>query len=321
MMCIKNNKTHLALLVLLSLLVSSCKDFFEPSLENRTVQLNAPANGTESNKYQVGFWWEPVTDALSYRLQIATPDFSAPASLVKDTLITSATSYTLTMEPGKYAWRVRAENGSSNSKYFSAAFVIHESSLKEQKLSLKTPGSGYLSNTTQVALSWDLLYGAAEYQLQIDTMNFADESKLVFSQSFSTDKFTYSFPKDGIYQWRVRAANDKETSKWSETRLMTFDKTAPAKPEISAPADGAVLPMPVLLSWKSVPTAKKYKLYVYKSNGTTSYDASFPLTLTTNSYSFNLGQQQNEVVFWKVMAIDEIGNEGPFSELRSFVIQ
>ena len=318
-MNMRYQKSFYTLVFLLLALITGCKDFIEPSLENRMVVLKAPANGIESNKYQVGFWWEPVDDALSYRLQLVTPDFDTPVSLIRDTLILGKNKIEMTLEPGKYQWRVRAENGSSVSKYTSAGFVIHESSLTEQKVTLTAPGSGYLSAAASVSLSWNKLFGASEYLLQIDTENFQDETKLIYSQAISGDTYLFNFPKDATYQWRVRAQNEKETSKWSETRLMTSDKTPPGIPAPQAPVKGAQVTQPVSITWSSVPTAKKYKLYLYKGDGVTAYPGS-PLMLNTNSYAFNIAQQ-GEQVYWKVLALDEIGNEGVASELMNFSIQ
>ncbi|HKG08735.1 MAG TPA: hypothetical protein VKB19_19855 [Pedobacter sp.] len=301
----------------------ACKDFIEPSLEKRVVELIAPADGTETNKYQVGFAWERVEDALSYRLQIANPDFQKPVSIVADTLISGAgiTRLELTLDPGAYEWRLRAENGSSVSAYQKNSFIVHPSSLDEQKVTLVSPGSGYRSNQPAVLLSWNTIFGAEDYLLQIDTLNFADEAKLVYTGTLSGSQFNFSFPKDQTYQWRVRGENGTENSKWSEIRLMSFDKTPPAKPEITGPANGAQLSQPVSLSWKAVPTAKKYKLYMYRSDGTTPYNATFPLTMTNTSYVFEQSSLQGEVLFWRVLAIDEIGNEGVLSDPRNFVIQ
>ncbi|HKG08719.1 MAG TPA: hypothetical protein VKB19_19775 [Pedobacter sp.] len=309
--------------VLQLITICGCKDFIEPSLEKRQVVLVAPADGTGTNTYQVGFAWEAVEDALGYRLQVATPDFDNAVSLVTDTVIIDGNKerLELTLDPGQYEWRLRAQNGSSVSAYQRSSFTVHPSSLEEQKVTLIGPGNGYFSNQPPVLLSWNTLFGAREYRLQIDTLSFADETKLVYNNTFSGSQFNFSFPKDQSYQWRVRAENATENSKWSETRIMSFDKTPPAKPEVITPANGAVLSQPIVLSWKPVATAKKYKLYVFRSDGTTTYNSTFPLTLGSTSYSFELGQQPGEVVFWRVLALDEIGNEGLLTDQRNFSIQ
>jgi hypothetical protein len=299
-------------------MLAGCKDFIEPSLENRNVVLVAPSEGAESNKYMVGFWWEPVQDALYYRVQIATPDFSSAVSLVQDTLIEARTRFEMTLEPGSYQWRIRAENGSSSTRYESAKFIIHESSLSDQKLPVVAPAANYLSNLPVVTMQWDKLFGASGYLLQIDTGNFVNEGALVYNQQLSGNEFRFTFPKEGSFSWRVRAQNETGNSKWSDIRTMAYDKMPPGVPSPISPAKGLEVSSPVKITWTSVLEAKKYKLFLYKSDGTTAYSAGFPITVNSNSYSFNTGLQ-GEQIYWSVLAIDEAGNEGAASALTSFI--
>jgi hypothetical protein len=312
------NKILLLAFIFLLGMLTACKDFLEPSLENRSVILVAPSEGAESNKYQVGFWWEPVQDALYYRVQIATPDFTSTVSLVQDTLIEGKNRFEMTLEPGRYQWRIRAENGSSSTKYVSAKFIIHESSLSDQKLPIVSPSANYLSNLPAVTIQWDKLFGAADYMLQIDTGNFEKEGALVYNQELTGNQLKFIFPKEATYRWRVRAQNATGSSKWSEIREMTFDKTPPGVTTPVSPAKGVEVNAPVKISWTSVPAAKRYKLFLYRSDGTTAYSSSFPVTASSNTYSFNAGQQ-GEQIFWNVVAVDEAGNEGVASVLTSFI--
>lgn len=305
-------------IILLLGMFLACKDFIEPSLENRNVVLVAPAEGSESNKYQVGFWWEPVQDALYYRVQVATPDFSAAVSLVQDTLIEGRSRFETPLEPGRYQWRIRAENGSSSTKYVSAKFIIHESSLNDQKLSVASPSTNYLSNLATVTLEWNRLFGADEYLLQIDTANFENEATLTYNQELSGNQFKYAFPREGIFRWRVRAQNASGSSKWSDIRTMTYDRTPPGVSTPVSPAKGVESSAPVRITWSNVPAAKRYKLFLYKSDGATLYSSAFPLTVSTNAYNFSSGQQ-GETIYWNVVAVDEAGNEGPASVLTSFI--
>lgn len=306
-------------LLIIGIFISGCKDFFEPSLDSRNVILTAPANGSESNKYQTVFWWESVSDALKYRLQIVKPNFSSPVSLIVDTLILTQNKYQLTLEPGSYEWRVRAENGSSASKYTTVAFIIHESALTDQTVTLASPANNYISNVQTVGLSWDALFGAERYRLQIDTLNFQDESKLVYNQEQSSNKFTYTFLKDQSYQWRVRAENSTEISRWSVIRIMAFDQTPPGIPGALSPASESTVTQPVNISWTAVNGAKKYKLYLYKSDRVTPYNTIFPLTLTATIYQFNQGVSGDKI-YWKVTAIDGAGNESGQSPEMNFSI-
>ncbi|MGZ4159081.1 MAG: hypothetical protein ACXVPZ_17950, partial [Bacteroidia bacterium] len=68
-------------------LLSSCGDLIEPSIKNSTVILEAPVNQYPSTSYTVNFWWDQVDNALTYHLQVVTPTFASPGSLVLDTII------------------------------------------------------------------------------------------------------------------------------------------------------------------------------------------------------------------------------------------
>lgn len=306
--------------LLLTGMATSCKDFFEPDLENRKVVLLAPADGHEADQYVMGFWWEPVEDALYYRLQVVTQDFTAPGSLITDTLITGLNKFNMTLDPGRYQWRVRAENGSSKTGYTASGFVIHESSIEQQRVILSLPGNNYLSNQAAVQLKWNSLFGADLYRLQIDTSNFADEATMVYNNTLTDVNYAFTFPKEGVFKWRVRGEDATVQSKWSDTFSMTFDLTPPGKVTAVAPANGTVVSKPVTLQWMAVTTAKKYKLYAFKNSSTAVYSPAFPLVVNGTSYIFDLGEP-GEIVYWRVSAIDEAGNEGELSEEMSFTLQ
>jgi hypothetical protein len=315
----KTMKSFLMALVLLAMIVG-CKDFIEPSLEKSKVILMAPVDGYESDQYAMGFWWEPVTDALQYRIQIVTPTFAAAGKLISDSLVVGKNRFKITLDPGKYEWRVRAENGSSQSAFSTGSFIIHESAIENQKVVLSTPGNNYLTNQASVQLNWDVLFAADRYRLQIDTDNFTDENKMVYNDLMTAHSYLFEFPKNAAFKWRVRAENAKGQSKWSDVYSVAYDNVAPGKVSIVAPANGLSVSKPVALSWTAVTTAKKYKLYVFKSDKTSAYTKDFPMLVNGTSYSFNLGEA-GEKIYWRVSALDEAGNEGPLSEEMNFTIQ
>ena len=120
--------------------------------------------------------------------------------------------------------------------------------------------------------------------------------------------------------FRSRAENDTAQALWSAINSVTYDHTPPAAVNLISPTAGQVIPLPVSLQWSAVVSAVKYKLYVYKSDSVSLYNASFPVQLTTTGYSFNLGNSGDKV-YWKVSAVDAAGNEGQASETRNFVLQ
>ncbi|TCC97681.1 hypothetical protein [Pedobacter hiemivivus] len=305
--------------IALAILLTGCKEFIEPSIEKRNVVLLAPTNGAESSRYSQTFWWEPVEDALKYRLQVVSPNFDQTLTLILDTLL-ETNRFNYTLDPGNYEWRVRGENGSSQTHYFKSSFFIYASSIKEQQVQLQLPGNNTLTNQAAHTFTWLKLFGADKYILQIDTNNFIDESKLFLDKTLPGQEFAVTFERDKLYKWRVKAKNDTAESKWSVIQNITYDKTPPAIVLLNAPANNELVAKPVNLRWNATATATKYQLYAYKSEGRVLYSSKFPMTLTATNYSFTEGVS-GEKVYWEVRAIDEAGNTGAYSELRSFVIQ
>ncbi|MXV50402.1 hypothetical protein GS399_05405 [Pedobacter sp. HMF7647] len=306
-------------MIFLSFLMVSCKEFIEPSISGRKVGLLAPADSTVSGTYNQTFWWNQVEDALNYRLQIVAPSFDKVSRLVMDTVV-SSNKFSFTLEPGIYQWRVRAENGSSKTGYSAASLTVFSSAISNQQVQLRSPQDGFLTNAASQIFQWDKMYGASRYRFQLDTNNFKDENNLVADEKVSGPESSFLFTKDGHYQWRVRAESDTAQSKWSTVYKIGFDNTSPQLVSLLNPADKAVVGKPAKLSWEVIADAKSYELYVYKSDSVSLYSATFPVIQSGTSYSFTEGAS-GETVFWKVRAVDAVGNKGVFSPLRSFSIQ
>jgi hypothetical protein len=301
-------------------LLSSCDAIIEPSISKKTVQPEAPVDQYQSTSYTINFWWDEVDHALSYHLQVVTPSFASPGSLVLDTVVKKNT-FSFNCNPGNYQWRVLAENGSSQTPYTAPRnFTVAATSIKQQAVQLISPANNLLTNQGNATFQWSSLYGATKYQLEIDTNNFVNESAALYNQTVPGQQVSFTFPKDHVYQWRVRAENDTAQAQWSAVNLITYDHTPPAQVTLSSPADGITIPLPVSLQWNTVTAAVKYKLYVYQSDGATLYNQNFPMLLTTNSYSFNLGKSGDKI-YWAVIAVDATGNESQLSIQRSFVLQ
>lgn len=306
-------------MVFLMISLTSCKEFIEPSLDQQEIQAIAPADGTEITSYQLTFWWEGNVDALTYRLQVVAPSFTAAKQMILDTLV-RADKFTYTLEPGNYQWRVRAENGSSRTAYATNSFTVHPSSLTEQTVQWVSPAQQLYTANPTLSYQWLKLYGANGYRLQIDKNNFSNEQNL--DLNVVTDNLSYSYTSlaEGIYQIRVRAENATENSKWSAVRTMTYDASPPAQVSLSSPANRQTLAKPFNLTWLAINDAQQYELAVYQSDSVTLYHSSFPQLLNTTSHNFNMGNTGENLV-WRVRAIDRAGNKGIWSSYFSFTMQ
>jgi hypothetical protein len=314
------NKYSLILTIGL-LLCLGCKEFIEPSLGAKKIILLAPASGTETTEYTQTFWWEEVEDALSYRLQVVSPNFEHPAKLLLDTLIKS-NKFIYSTDPGAYEWRVRAENGSSQSAYSSSLVIVHSTSITQQQVQIESPENNTMTNQFTISFKWQKLFSADQYQIQIDTAtnSFEDTTTLFLDKTVPNLNYSVAFTKDQTYRWRVRALNDSTHSKWSVVGNFTRDATPPPVVTLLSPTNNSTALNPVTLKWSSVAGAKKYVLYVYKNESKELFNTSFPLQTTGLSYSFNLGKSGQQV-YWELRAVDDAGNTSAQGEIRGFSLE
>lgn len=313
-------KRELKLLILFVIpLLWACSDFIEPSIEHRNISLLAPANKIETNSYQQTFWWNPMADALAYRLQVVSPNFDSVSKVVVDTLIRSE-KFVYTLDPGRYQWRVRGENGSSTSNYSDRFLKIFPSSLKDQILQITSPVNGIYTSNQSIKLEWLRLFGAQFYRVQLDNNNFQDENKMTLN--ITTDNFTYlhNILEEGTYQYRIRAENATENSKWSNVGSLTYDMTGPVAVVLRAPSEKQQVSQPVRLTWDKIADAVSYEVSVYKSDKQTLYHKNYPLRLSSTEHTFDLGKV-GETIAWRVRAYDRTGNAGAYSEFSTFIIQ
>jgi hypothetical protein len=309
------------LFLLLCLTGLGCKEFIEPSIKDQKVILLAPASNTETKDYTQTFWWETTEDALYYRLQVVSPGFDQINKLIVDTLI-KTNKYKYTLDPGTYQWRVRAENGSSQTSYTTAKLTIYPTSITEQQVQLVSPANNTVTNQANAVFNWLKLFGADSYKIQIDTTGngFDNAASLFLDKTTPNVSYSVSLPKDKLYQWRIKALSGILESKWSAVQNLSFDATPPPVVVLSSPSNNSTVSNPVTLKWNASADAKKYILYVYKGDSNNAYNSTFPLTLTGLSYVFNLGTS-GEKISWEVKAVDDAGNTSAKGELRSFVIQ
>lgn len=298
--------------------VAACSDFFEESIADGELELLSPGREAETNVYLINFMWEPLDHALQYRLQLASPSFDSVALFHADTTL-DKTLFSISLQPGEYQWRVKALNGSSSTVYTTRSFIIHEAALSTQTVLQVAPPNNFITDQDEVEVSWQGIFSAKNYRLQVDTAGFADEADLLFERVVDGEAFTFEIPDEQRYQWRVRAENDTAQSRWSTVRNFLYDETPPSAPALTAPANGTQVNRPVTLRWSGSEDVAAYQLYVYKSDSTL-FNDQFPLRLENPSHVFDAGAR-GERILWRVRAMDRAGNESGYSTWRSFIIR
>lgn len=103
--------------------VTACEEALEKPLTDVQVVLLAPVDSLVSTPVTQTFYWEIVPGATKYQLAIVSPKFDSIVKLITDTTITN-NQFSYTLPVGKYQWRVRAINNSSNSAYSSIRKIV-----------------------------------------------------------------------------------------------------------------------------------------------------------------------------------------------------
>ncbi len=88
------------------------------------------------------------------------------------------------------------------------------------------PANNSITNDNTIYLEWNTVVDGVLYQVQVD--NVWDFSSVAVDYTSGTTSYTTPILVDGIYYWRVRAADDLGNwSEWSLVELIIIDTTNP----------------------------------------------------------------------------------------------
>lgn len=303
-------------MLVIGLLVTSCEDIFEPDIAGARLQLLLPAEKGQVANASVALSWEKLDGARSYKVQLASPSFSGPTDMYLDTIVTR-NFLVVPLQPGNYAWRVKAMNAGYETAFSERTFSVDTSSnLSGSQVRLLLPLHGSATNKTHVEFAWEPVAQAERYLVEF-----------LGGMSFDTVLYGSRFhkilpPVTATYSWRVTALNVTGLTV-SPTRSFSTDYTAPVAPELLFPrTDTTVFHWPVTLKWKWAADDVAYdSLYLYTADRTTLVP-SFPKRMS--SLYHNLTQNNSMVpgeYYWAVKSIDQAGNTSHLSGRRKFVVR
>lgn len=315
-------KTLINVLLLSSvLMLSACEhDFIEDDLTGKTVSVIAPADNDTAQIGSPLFWWNEINGALSYRVQIVYPDFSAPQQLLYDTAVVGDRFYPALTPGSSYYWRIRPENGSSHGDWLVRRITIDSTvSLANQNVVVTAPASSGTAVASSLMLfSWNAV-GAADYY-RIEITNVTNGSVIV-TTTLTAVNYQYTLAQ-GNYEFKVRAENTSSFTPWT-TRTFSIDQTAPVAPTLVAPAHNtfyASPPSTLTFDWTSSSDALTDSLFVSTdSTFVSSSVLSLGLSATQSGYNWT-GALSGTIYYWKVRSVDAAGNSSNYSSIYRFTV-
>ena len=182
---------------------------------------------------------------------------------------------------------------------------------------LVSPSNGAETSDTTVYLDWsnssDSGTGVDYYQVQVD--NNSSFSSPEFDATPISSNDTTSSLSDGYYYWHVRARdNAGNWSSWSSYRTFRVDTTAPSTPVLSSPANGSsTSDQTPTFDWANSSDSgsgvNHYEIEIYDWDITWG-DISDTTTVSQYTPSENIPYDR---IYWKVRAVDDVGNTSSWS--------
>ncbi len=125
--------------------------------------------------------------------------------------------------------------------------------------------------------------------------------------------------QDGFYQYKVRAIDAAgNAGEWSDWCGVTLDREAPVAPTLTSPDNAAVVNgMSISQSWSTTDTDIDH--YIYESyNDELGHNLRWHETFnSTSKTAFNVSES---TYWWRVQAVDNAGNVGPWSAMWKITV-
>lgn len=324
-----NNRKWLCLL--LAPLLMSCNAIFEKDISSETPEIIIPTNNDTVYSNLVHFKWVEIEGATNYRLELVQPSFTDIDAFVLDSAIGN-TEYYQVLDPGQYAFRLRAENGGYESFYTEAysLYVDSVSDLSDQFVSLMSPADNiYTNGTGGLLCTWQNLYAANSYDFVLKIgSSFETGSVLLQNTNIATLAQSVSSGElavEGTYFWGVSASNETSNSPYS-FRQINVDLTPPNDPTLVTPEDLVVF---------SVGEEMTFKWSTGTDPGTVNSTVYSGVEISTDPDFVGFDEYNNITVdslvqsfastgtyYWRVKADDAAGNASEFySPSRQFTIE
>lgn len=305
----------------LIVLVCSCEhDFIEDDLTGKTVTILAPQDDDTMSTATPIFWWNEIDGALSYRVQIVYPDFSAPQQLLYDTAVEGDRFYPSLVPGNSYYWRIRPENGSSEGDWVTRRLTIDSSvSLSSQSVLITLPATnGTATSSSTVSFAWNAVSGTTFYRVEI--VNTTSGTSVAATTTTAVN-YTATLVQ-GNYEFKVRAENTSSFTAWA-SRTFSVDQTAPTVPQLIFPADDAFYASPpatIVFDWSNDATSSTDSLLI-STDSTFASGIVFQVLQSAlqSNYTWT-GAQSATTYFWRVRSIDLAGNKSNYSSVFKFVV-
>lgn len=255
-------------------LMYSCEDIVSvPDISEDFIVLIAPADDTVLDDTDVTFSWEEIEFADQYQIQVAQPNFVNTNQVVLDTIlgdsVQSFRSFSTTLPPNRYQWRVRGFNDNFQTDYTTKSFEVDtlqtDVDISDQIVTTIAPVNNAVITAGIINFNWEFVANATAYQLQIAYPNFQAPVQIVRDTTITTPLYTTTL-EDNEYEWRVKAVNTSSETVYTTQGVSIVEDMVDLSDQtvvIIAPEDGfETTETMVNLSWEAIEEATLYRIII-----------------------------------------------------------
>jgi hypothetical protein len=307
------------------LLLIACDDVLEEDITDDSVTVVAPKDKSNLDGNSVQFRWDELKDADDYRIQVVE---QATQRSVLDSLV-KGNNFTFGLDPGEYSWRIRGENFAYTTAYsFPISFTLSASDdLTNQDVFLSSPSENFYTKDSNIILTWDRIQTATSYTVVVEKTFQNNTSTEINTPDLTNTDFTLNstvLSEDAIYTWKVKAVNkNNDTQTKFSTSKIFLDTQAPNQPTLTSPDKDAKESSPITFTW-NIPSNTgevQSKLSSLIEVATDSGFTNIIETISTTSNAQEITFSDVGDYYWRVIIIDDAGNESVESEERKITVE
>lgn len=316
------------------ILGSSCPENVPPS-----VPVNGQPHNAFRNTNDFYFMWDASTDnapgTITYEFQSAqTNTTDSNGALLnawnnitngnsEQNNLTSPSIHSVGAPDGTWHWQVRAIDAAGNKSAWSTVWNMTIDTVPPaapQNLSFVNPtlACNTFTNSYTITPRWDAVADAVQYEYWVVTPARTESS--AWTTTVNSNSYAGAFTEgQGTYTFKVRAIDASGLkSAWSNTCAITYDATAPDAFLVSPSDNSFVNGASLTQTWGSN-TPSDVSYYVYESyNNAEATSLRWRENFTTTSKTAtNVG---NSTFWWRVKAVDAVGNESAWSQLWKITV-
>jgi hypothetical protein len=215
--------------------------------------------------------WTPVPYAVGYQVIVASdPSLAHPViGSVQAPQQTNGTVFSLAggLPSGRYYWAIRPidADGFKGALSRVGTFVFHWPSTASLRWEDIDPNA----DSTDPVLHWDLIPGAAKYEVEANLAADFVPGSVVWRTTTSAPTATPTVPLlNNVYYWRVRAidsrgnAGEWNASTFEKKFLPTVQNVRVRTPDNEGPVNPLTPTSTPIFTWDPVPRADSYVLHV-----------------------------------------------------------